>query len=57
MDPEMAVEDLEEIYGSNAQLLWYNNDGTILLGTGFYYELNSDLSAVSVICKLSTQGE
>lgn len=50
-------EDLEEIYGSNAQLLWYNNDGSILLGTGFSYELNSDLSAVSVICKLSTQGE
>ena len=50
-------EDLENIYGSNAQLLWYNNDGTVLLGTGFSYEVNSDLSAISVICKLSVEGE
>ena len=50
-------EDLENIYGSNAQLLWYNNDGTVLLGTGFSYEVNSDLSAISVICKLSIEGE
>ena len=50
-------EDLVNIYGSNAQLLWYNNDGTVLLGTGFSYEVNSDLSAISVICKLSIEGE
>ena len=45
--------DLEEMFGANAQIRWYNND--TLVGTGFSYIVSSSGTEEKILCKLYTE--
>lgn len=45
--------DLEEIFGANAQIRWYQ--GSTLVGTGFTYNVSSASTEVNIICRLYTE--
>lgn len=52
-DAITSQEELEEVFGEEAEVRWYNNN--TLVGTGFTHSVSSNETEVSFICRLYTE--